>query len=81
MQIKPTQPGALASGIEGIQRGINKARENAHTIATSQGGSVNELTEPLIDLKLNLVQVQASAEVVKTVDELFASIARIRDNE
>lgn len=81
MQIKPTHPSALASGIEGIRRGLNKARENAHTIATSQGGSLSELTGPLIDLKLNLIQVKASAQVVKTVDEIFASITRIRDRE
>lgn len=71
MDIKPT---ALASGIQGIQRGLTGARENAHSIATAQQGSVAGLTEPLIGLKQNLVQIQASVEVVKTVDETLASL-------
>jgi hypothetical protein len=71
MDIKPT---ALGSGIQGIQRGLNSARESAHTIATAQQGSVTDIAGPLIGLKQSLVQVQASVEVVKTVDETLNSL-------
>lgn len=69
MDIKPT---ALGAGIQGIQRGLDSARENAHAVATAQQGSVTELADPLIGLKQALVQVQASAEVVETADELLS---------
>lgn len=71
MDIKPT---ALGAGIQGIQRGLNSAREHASTIASSPQGSVTDIAEALIGLKQSVVQVQASAEVVKTVDETINSL-------
>lgn len=71
MDIKPT---ALGAGIQGIQRGLDTARESAHEIATAQQGSVTGIAESLIGLKQGLVQVQASVEVVKTVDETLNSL-------
>lgn len=71
MDIKPS---ALGSAIQGIQRGLNTARESAHEIATAQQGSVTDIAESLIGLKLGLVQVQASSEVVKTVDQTINSL-------
>lgn len=68
MDIKTT---ALGSGIQGIQRGLNNAREQAHEIATTQQGSATDIAESLVGLKQSLVQVQASAEVVETVDTLL----------
>lgn len=72
MDIRPT---ALGSALQGIQRGLNGARENAHNIATATSpGSLTDITESLIGLKQNVVQVQASAEVVKTVDSIINSL-------
>ena len=72
MDIRPT---ALGSALQGIQRGISGARENAHNIATStSSGSLSDITESLVGLKQNVVQVQASAEVVKTVDSMINSL-------
>ena len=75
----------LGSGIAGIQRGIQGVRENAQTIASAavQKGDVGaaDLAAPLVDLKVNLHQVQASAKVVETVDEILASLLRSTNDE
>ena len=69
------RPSALGSALQGIQRGLNGARENAHNIATAtSSGSLNSITESVIGLKQNVVQVQASAKVVSTVDEILNSL-------
>jgi len=68
----------LATGIQGIQRGLSSARENAEQVAsfgtTNQDASLAGLAEPLIGLRQDLAQVQASAAVVSTVDELLSSL-------
>jgi len=68
----------LAAGVEGVQRGVNSAREHAQEIAsfgtTKQSASLSGLAEPLIALRQDLSQVQASAAVVSTVDDLLNSL-------
>ena len=70
----------LATGVQGIQRGLSSAREHAQEVAsfgtTNQDPSASGLAEPLIGLRQDLAQVQASAEVVSTVDELLNSLLR-----
>jgi len=70
----------LSAGVQGVQRGISAAQENAQTIA-SGSSSPAELAEPLLSLKLNLVQVQASGKVVEVVDEILSTITDIRNDE
>ncbi|MCK4743259.1 MAG: hypothetical protein KAT25_05525 [Sulfuriflexus sp.] len=68
----------LSTGVQGIQRGLSGAREHAQQVAsfgtTNQDASVSSLAEPLIGLRQDLAQVQASAKVVSTVDELLNSL-------
>lgn len=68
----------LATGVQGIQRGLSSAREHAQEVAsfgtTNQAGSFSGLAEPLIGLRQDLAQVQASAKVVSTVDEMLNSL-------
>jgi len=70
----------LATGVQGIQRGLSSARENAQEVAsfgtTNQNSSLSGLAEPLIGLRQDLAQVRASSEVVATVDELLSSLLR-----
>jgi len=70
----------LATGVQGIQRGLSSARENAQQIAsfgtTNQDASLAGLAEPLVGLRQDLAQVQASAKVVSTVDDLLSSLLR-----
>jgi len=70
----------LSAGVQGVQRGLNSAREHAQEVAnygtTEQSPSVSGLAEPLIGLRQDLAQVQASAAVVSTVDDLLNSLLR-----
>lgn len=76
MDIKP----ALASGIQGIQTGLRGAQDHAAEIASvaSFEGGVTSVAEPLLGLKLDLVQVQVSAKVIETVDQILASLLQDR---
>lgn len=70
----------LATGVQGIQRGLSSAREHAVEVArfgtTNQDTSLSGLVEPLIGIRQDLAQVQASAAVVATVDELLESLLK-----
>ncbi len=66
--------GALNQAISGIQRGLSSARDNAAKIANSEGGDPAGLVEPMVGLKLDSLQVQASVEVLKAVDEMLGSL-------
>jgi len=75
----------LGSGIAGIQKGVQGVRENAQTIASadvlSGDAGAADLAAPLVDLKVNLHQVQASAQVIETVDEILISLIRATNND
>lgn len=75
----------LGTGISGIQRGLQGVRENAQTIASADTleGSTNaaDLAQALVGLKVNQQQVQASARVVETVDDILTSLLRSTDNQ
>jgi len=76
----------LATGVQGIQRGLSSAREHAQEVAsfgtTNQNASVSSLAEPLIGLRQDLAQVRASSEVVSTVDDLLSSLLNdLNDNK
>lgn len=66
--------GALTQAITGIQRGLSSAREHAAQIASADSfnsGDPADIVEPMIGLKLDKLQVQASAEVLKAADEMI----------
>ena len=69
---------AFNASIAGIQQGLAGMRKNASDIASSgtreQGLSTEQLTRSVVDLKANELQVQASARVLKTVDETIGSL-------
>ncbi|MGD8483548.1 MAG: hypothetical protein PVJ63_09725 [Thioalkalispiraceae bacterium] len=74
MKIEP----ALQSGIAGIQKGLDDARQASHEIATLNSSAENEnpteVVHPLMELKQAEVQVAASAEAVKTQDEIIGTL-------
>ena len=68
---------ALNSALTGIQRGLEGARKNASDIAkagTSDNPTVEDFIKPLVDLKVNSLQVRASAKVLETVDKTIGSL-------
>ena len=69
---------ALGSALSGIQKGLSGMRKNASEIASAgtreNGLSPESLTNSIVGLKENALQVKASAEVLKTVDETIGSL-------
>ncbi len=67
----------FSTAVTGINRGMDAMRKNAHAIA-SQGasGPVTDkaVTEALVDLKANSMQVQASAKVLSAHNDILGTL-------
>jgi len=69
--------GALSHAITGIQRGLDNAQHNAARIANADQLNANkpsDLVEPLVGLQQDSLQVQASSQVLKAVDDMIGSL-------
>jgi len=69
--------GALTHAMTGIQRGLNSAQNHAARIANAgqfNADSPSSLVEPLLGLQQDKLQVQASTQVLKAVDEMIGSL-------
>lgn len=66
---------AFGSGLLGIQRGVQGLDRNAAEIARASK-STEELSpvDALVNSKVNRLQVEASASVIRTVDETIGSL-------
>lgn len=67
----------FSQALLGIQRGLGSARQHAAEIASAgqlDGDSPVNLVEPLVGLKMDKLQVQASTEVLKAYDEMIGSL-------
>lgn len=67
----------FSHAVTGIQRGLSSARNHAAEIASAgqfENDSPSSLVEPLVGLKLDKLQVQASTEVLKAYDEMIGSL-------
>lgn len=68
------------AGLAGIQKGLDNLNRDANGIAQSvTKGSQNttDLAKSLVDLKVDQRQVEASAKVVKAVDDVLGSLIDI----
>ncbi len=65
---------ALGSAVTGIQRGMQGLDRNADEIARASGGDGADITESLVDSRINKLQVEASAKMVKTLDDTIGSL-------
>lgn len=69
--------GVFSLAVQGIQRGLGSARAHAAEIASAgqfNSDSPSSLVEPLVGLKLDKLQVQASTQVLKAYDEMIGSL-------
>jgi hypothetical protein len=69
--------GALTNAITGIQRGLSSADTHAARIASADqfnADGPSGLVEPLLGLQQDKLQVQASTQVLKAVDEMIGSL-------
>ncbi len=60
---------AYANAISGIQRGTQGLERNAAQIASASTTQESDVTEPLVESRINKLQVEASARMARTVDE------------
>jgi len=69
--------GVFNEAVLGIQRGISSAKGHAAQIASADqftNDSPTSLVEPLVGLKQDSLQVQASSVVLKAYDEMIGSL-------
>ena len=80
---------AFDSGLQSIQKGMNGLKKNAHEIANAKSGvaadtsptqapGVSDVTEPLVDMKMNKLQVEMGAKVVQASSDMIGSIIDIK---
>lgn len=65
---------ALSSAVTGIHRGLQGLDDNADAVARASTGDGGDVVTPLVESKLNQLQVEASAKMVKSVDEAVGSL-------
>lgn len=65
---------AAAYAYQGMQDGFNRLADNSQQLANPN--NVNK-TEPLVELKQNETQVQASAKSFKSYDEMIGTLIDI----
>jgi hypothetical protein len=66
---------ALNTGINGINQGLKSMSRNASTIAqANKPGETLETTSALVNMKIDSLQIQASAKVVETADKMLGSL-------
>ena len=71
----------LNMGILGIQNGLNGLNRNAAKIASAETFNADnpaDLATPLVELQANRVQIEASAKVVKAIDESLGSLIDVK---
>lgn len=66
-----------ASGLLGVQRGLQGAASSASAIANAGQGSstdMRSMTEALVTLKQHEQQVSASAKTIKAADDMIGTL-------
>jgi len=72
---------ALSSAISGIMRGTNGVRQSAAEIASAdmlRGKPGKDLATPMVEMIGHRTQVEASAKVIKAIDEMLGTLIDIR---
>ncbi len=75
-------------GIQGINKGMDGLRRNAREITSlttdvkeitsKKNGGLEEVTGSMVDMKINRLQIEASAKVVETTSEMTGTIIDIK---
>jgi hypothetical protein len=73
---------AMNLGVQGINKGMDGLRQNAQHIASAnipeQASSLNDIAGPLVDMKLNKLEVEMSAKVVQTASDMIGTLLDIK---
>lgn len=65
---------ALISGVNGINKGFANMRSDASAVAQTvnrDGDQTTDIARSLVNLKLDMLQVQASSKVVESVHDML----------
>lgn len=78
-----TIPPALQSGIQGVQRGMDKLDRHAAEIASADHydddpATGTDLAESLVGLKVSELQVALAMKILKAVDQTIGSLLDTR---
>lgn len=65
---------AYSNALGGIQRGVQGLERNADEIARASKGDGANIAEQLVESRMNKLQVEASAKMVKTIDGTIGSL-------
>ena len=65
---------AYGSALSGIQQGMQGLDRNADEIAKASKGEGGDIAEPLVESRMNRLQVEANVQMVKTVDGAIGSL-------
>lgn len=71
---------ALNAGLNGINQGLSNMRRDASAIAQAINDSTNGIERPvdvatsLVNLKMDVLQIQASGKVVESVSTIIGSL-------
>lgn len=79
---------AMNLGLQGVQKGMEGLRRNAHEIASANkfnnlqdaetAPGVNDVTGALIGLQQNRLQTEASVQVIKTTVSMIGSLLDVK---
>lgn len=74
----------LAAGVQGMQTGLNQTQRaaldiaRAGTVVPESNETPVDITEALVNLKLGERQVEASAAVIRTADDILGTLIDTR---
>ena len=77
---------ALNAGLHGIHLGMNNMRRDASAVAQAINTTPEstrlqrplDVTDSLVNLKVDTLQVQASAKVIETVHDIIGSLLDVK---
>lgn len=69
---------ALGTAVNGIRRGMEGLDRNTAEVARASTGSGDDIAAPLVDSRVNKLQVEANVSMVKTLDETIGSLLDVK---
>ncbi len=64
----------MNSSLAGIQRGMEGLNRNAAEIAQASTGEGGDVLQPLVESKVNKLQVEVNTKMLKTQDEVLGTL-------
>ncbi|MBE0509966.1 MAG: hypothetical protein K0A95_08315 [Chromatiales bacterium] len=65
---------AFNTAIQGINRGMDGLNRNAASIAQASTGEGGDVVQPLVESKINKLQVEANVRMLQAQDQMIGSL-------